>query len=117
MDTCNKNFEIQWTFLKDRKKDDEPEVPKITKALPIIKWTEAFQDFLHQIIGVRMIPLAYVIHANVNVPAPPPQLTVNQPHSDEHGPVEAELFAHSSNTHALYHDDNSSVYFHLKEAT
>ena len=38
-----KNFEIQWMALKDRKKDDDPEVPKITKALPIIKWTEAFQ--------------------------------------------------------------------------
>ena len=38
-----------------------------------------------------MILLVYVIHANVNVPAPPPQLTVNQPHSDEHGSVEAEL--------------------------
>ena len=64
-----------------------------------------------------MIPLAYVIHANVNIPAPPQQPTVNQPHSDEHGSVEAELVACSSHTHALYHDDNSSVYFHLKEAT
>ena len=77
-----KNFEIQWMALKDRKKDDDPEVPKISKALPIIKWMEAFQDFLHQIIRVRMIPLVYVICANANVPAPPPQLTVNQPHSD-----------------------------------
>ena len=59
----------------------------------------------------------YVICANVNVPAPPPQLTVNQPHSDEHGSVEAELVTHSSHTHGLYHDDNSSVYFHLEEAT
>ena len=112
-----KNFEIQWTALKDRKKDDDCEVPKTTKEHPIIKWTETFQDSLHWIIGVRMIPLAYVIHANVNIPAPPPQLTVDQPHSDECSSVEAELVTHSSHTHALYHDDNSSVYFHLKEAT
>ena len=64
-----------------------------------------------------MIPLAYVIHANVNVPTPPPQLTVNNPHSDKHGSVGAELVTCSSPTHALYHDDNSSVYFHLEEAT
>ena len=102
-----KNFEIQWTALKDRKKDNDPEVPKITKALPIIKWIEAFQDFLHWIIGVRMIPLAYVIFANVNIPAPPPQLTVNQPHSDKHGFVEAELVACSSHTHALYHNEST----------
>ena len=52
-----KNFEIQWKALKDHKKDDaEPDVPKITKSLPIMKWTEAFRDFLGQIIGVRTIP-------------------------------------------------------------
>ena len=108
-----KNFEIQWMALKARKKDEDPEVPNITKALPIIKWVETFQDFLHLTL---MIPLAYVICANANVPAQPPQLTVNQPHSDEHGSMETELVAHSSHTHALYHDDNLLVYFHLKEA-
>ena len=80
-----KNFEIQWTALKDRKKDNDLEVPKITKALPIIKWMEAFQDFLHWIIRVRMILLENVICTTVNIPAPPPQLTVIQSHSNEHG--------------------------------
>ena len=28
------NFEIQWKALKDRKDEDDPDVPKITKALP-----------------------------------------------------------------------------------
>ena len=55
------NFEIQWKALKDRKDEDDPDVPKITKALPIIKWTEAFQDFLNRVIGARMIPMPYVI--------------------------------------------------------
>ena len=112
-----KNFEIQWMALNDRKKDNTSGMPKITKALPIIKWIEAPQNFLHQIIGVRMIPLSYVIHANVKIPGPPPHLIVNQPQSDEHSSVEAKLVAYSSHTHALYCDDNSSVYFHLKEAT
>ena len=39
------NFEIQWKALKDRKDEDDPDVPKITKALTIIKWTRGFQDF------------------------------------------------------------------------
>ena len=47
--------------MEDKKKADEPDVPKITKALPVIKWTEAFRDYLHRTIGVRTIPLAYVI--------------------------------------------------------
>ena len=49
------NFEIQQKALKDRIDEDDPDVPKITKALPIIKSTEAFQDFLNRVIGARMI--------------------------------------------------------------
>ena len=56
-----RNFEIQWKALKERKDEDDPEVPQITKALPIIKWTEAFQDCLNQVIGAKMIPLAHAI--------------------------------------------------------
>ena len=40
--TVMKNFEIQWTVLKERKGDDSPDVPKISKVLPVIKWMEAF---------------------------------------------------------------------------
>ena len=59
--TVMKNFEVQWKALKDRKDDEEPDVPTISKALPIIKWTEAFEDYLSRVIGVRMIPLSYII--------------------------------------------------------
>ena len=55
------NLEIQWKALKERKDEDDPDVLKSTKALPILKWTEAFQDFLNRVIGARMIPSAYVI--------------------------------------------------------
>ena len=41
-----RNFEIQWKALKNRKDEDDPDVPKIIKALQIIKWTEAFHNFL-----------------------------------------------------------------------
>ena len=43
--TVMKNFDIQWTMLKEKKGDDSPETPKISKVLPVIKWMEAFQDF------------------------------------------------------------------------
>ena len=111
------NFEIQWKALKERKDEDDPDVPKITKALPIIKRTEAFQDFLHRVIGARMIPLAYVIRIGPQVPGLAPTLGPNQPHSTEHGSVEGELIARASHTHALFRDDNSVVYYHLEEAT
>ena len=92
-------------------------MPKITKALPIIKWTEAFQDILNRVIGARMIPLAYVIRIDPQVPGKAPPLAANQPHSTEHGSVEAELIARAAHTHALFKDDNSVVYYHLEEAT
>ena len=110
-------FEIEWKALKDRKDENDPDVPKITKALPIIKWTEAFQDFLNRVIVARMIPLAYMIRIDPQVPGPAPTLAPNQPHSTEHVSVEGELIARTSHTHALLRDDNSVVYYHLVEAT
>ena len=111
------NFEIQWKALKERKDEDDPGVPKITKALPIIKWTEAFQDFLNRFIGARMIPLAYEIQIDPQVPGNASPLGANQPHSTEHGSVESELVARAAHTHALFRDDNSVAYYHLEEAT
>ena len=91
--TVMKNFHIQWTMLKEKKGDDSPETPKISKALPVIKWTEAFQDFLNRKIGNRNIPLAYIICDEPNPPAVAPPLAAGHPHSNEHGSVEAELIA------------------------
>ena len=115
--TVMKNFEIQWKALKDRKDAEEPDVPKISKALPVIKWTEAFRDFLHRVIGVRMIPLAYVIRTDVVPVGVVPALEAGQPHAAVHGSIELELIARASHAHALFRDDNSSVYFFLEEAT
>ena len=42
-----KNLSEQWKAMEDKKGGDEPEVQKITKALSVIKWTEAFKDYLH----------------------------------------------------------------------
>lgn len=112
-----KNFEIQWRALKEKKKLEPTETPKITKALPIMKWTEVFPDFLNQVVGLRYIPLSYVIREVVAVPAASPTLAHQQPHSTEHGSVEAEMIARASHDHALYRDDNAKVYFYLEEAT
>ena len=112
-----KNFKIQWKALKDRKDDEEPDVPKISKALPVIKWTEAFRDYTWRAIGVRLIPLAYVIRENETPLAAAPALAAGQPHAIEHGSVEAELVARVLHTHALYRDDNATIYYKLEEAT
>ena len=55
-----KNFEVEWKALKERKQEDPPEVPKITKLCPIIKWMETFQDFLNHKISNCMMSLATI---------------------------------------------------------
>jgi hypothetical protein len=113
-----KNFSEQWKAMEDKKKGgDEPEIPKITKALPVIKWTEAFRDYLHRLIGVRTIPLACVIRPEAQVPLIGNQAPGN-PHSFEHDAIETELIARASHGHPLFTEDNAAaVYYKLEEAT
>ena len=49
-DPVIKNFTNHWKTLKERK-DNKPDVPKITKSLPIIEWSKSFADYLQQVIG------------------------------------------------------------------
>jgi hypothetical protein len=87
-----KAFIPHWKALTDKKKnDDVPDVPKITKALVVIKWTEAFGDFLNRVLGRRFIPLAYVIRPESVVPAAAPDLATGQPYGAIFGSVEEEL--------------------------
>ena len=96
-----KNFQTQFKALKAKAEEDPPDVPTITKALPPMKWAEAFKDFLSRVIGVRKIPLSYVIRSEQVVPADAPALATHQPHSTEHGSVEQELVARASHTALL----------------
>ena len=96
-----KNFKNHWKALTERKKEDNPDTPKISRGLPIINWTEAFFDFLHRVIGVRTIPLAYVVRQDAAVPVAVPPLAAGQPYSEEYGSVEAELIARASHNHPL----------------
>jgi hypothetical protein len=112
-----KNFSEQWKALEDKKGGDEPDVPMITKALPIINWTEAFRDYLHQVIGVRIIPLAYAIRPDATVPTIGGPQAAGTPHSAEHEAINAELIARASHGHPLFGEDNSNVYYKLEEAT
>ena len=88
--------------MKERKKGDDPDVPKTTNALPVIKWTHAFREYLDRIIGHHTIPLSYIIREEVTVPVHAPSLVPGKPHSEYKGSIDAELVARESHTHALY---------------
>ena len=50
------DFHLQHQALLTLTKGDVAPTPKITRALPIMKWTEAFSCHLFGVIGVRGIP-------------------------------------------------------------
>ena len=111
-----RNFSKAWKSLTSRKEKDPPETPKISKSLVVMKWAEAFPDFLHRVVGARTIPLNYVIRPTVAVGAAP-ALLPNQPYCEDHGSVEEELIARANHTDPLFRDDNASVYYFIEEAT
>ena len=112
-----RNFNEHWKALKERKDSSNPDVPKISKNLNIMKWTEAFTDFARRVVGYRTIPLSYVIRETAVVPAAIPALLADQPFAEVNGSVEDELVDRASHLHPLFREDNASVYFFLEEAT
>ena len=120
-------FHAQWIALQHLKEDDDPDVPKISKSLPIEKWRDAFVAMLRQCIGIRDISLMYLIRSDVAVPAPPPALRAHPavmgaidcvyPHSEDAGSIGAELILRASHDHVLYKDDNKKLFHLLSEAT
>eukprot|EP00957_Ditylum_brightwellii_P042877 3245938-Ditylum_brightwellii.AAC.1 len=55
-DPVIRSFMDQQKGLTDRRKEAQPAVHKITMELPVMNWTEVFNDFLAQKIGVMKIP-------------------------------------------------------------
>ena len=110
-----RSFKEHWEALEERKDGDSPAVPKVTRGLSIVKWSESFYDYLSRTIGARTIPLTYIIREDADVPPIGP-ITPGQPFSAEYTSVEEELIARATHDHPLYRNDNASVYYALEEA-
>ena len=52
------DFHEQWENLLKKGEEKAPATPCITKSLQIFKWTESFEEFLHQVLGVNHHPRA-----------------------------------------------------------
>ena len=112
-----KNFGKQWDTIKQKEKDDKAGVPKIIRSLPIVRWTESFEDFLHQVIGSCHICLSYLVRDNVDAPTLAPELLDCCCYSEEHESVMGELIARATHDHTKYKDDNKKLYSFSEEAT
>eukprot|EP00957_Ditylum_brightwellii_P000616 48109-Ditylum_brightwellii.AAC.1 len=85
------SFTQQWAGLKDRKRQTDPLVPKITAELPIMRWVDVFDEFFNRKIGVKTIPLSYVTRETELVLRPATDHRENLPHGEEFESIEEEL--------------------------
>jgi len=104
-----KNFEVQHLAMKEKKDKTPPDAPKYQKQMGIPKWMESFKIHVRAIIGVRDIPLLYVIR-DLEIVPPATPLAIDQPYYVEHGTVEEELIARTSHSHPLFRNDNGEVF-------
>ena len=104
-----------WKALKERKKEGVAETPNTSKTLAIIKWSEAFADFLRSAIGARTSLLSRATRDDDIPGGTLLLLALNPPYSEEHGLVEAEPTARTSCDHPLLKDDNAKVHYCLDE--
>jgi len=111
-----RRFRDLWQAIKDHHADDDPETPKISKTLTIIRWTNAFRDHLCWCVGARHIPLAHVVRFDNAVEAICHILEHDHPYSTEHSLLEGNLIARSSRAHGLFRDNNANIYYTLKVA-
>ena len=111
-----RNFTLHWKALVDRKDGDVPEVPKVPKGQPIIKWTESFKDYLCRKLSIRLILLIYTVRENILPVDTLPPLATDMPHSAIHGSVEEYLISRALHYHPLFKDDNDDVYYNLVTA-
>lgn len=107
------NFDVQWRALKELKKRDEPDVPKLTKGLTIIKYIESLRVHCMEVVGVRNCPLAYLLRDDKVPPVTPSPLAQDQPHSEKFGSVEHEMIARLTHTHPLFRNDNQNLFNRL----
>ena len=56
-----KNFVEQWKALMEKKDADVGQPPRLTKDKLVYKCLESFQQHLSEKIGVRNVPLTYLI--------------------------------------------------------
>lgn len=86
-----------------------------TQGMQILKWTEAFDNFLIHTIGVHLRPLSYVTKQKV-IPDELPETEEDKPHSEGSSVIE-DITAYALHSHPHYNDDNAKIYCYFEEAT
>ena len=85
------NFMIQHKSMKQKAKDEGPNVPKLQKGTTLASWADLMRVFLSKVPSARGIAtMVYVTRKEAQEPIVDPALATDKPHSIEHGLVEDE---------------------------
>ena len=93
-------------------RDPKP-LPTIGRSMPIMKLLELIRGHLRRVLGVRKIPLAYVVRPNVNVdPIADAPLRVGPstlPYAAKYLSFHEEQIIRASHSHPAFVEDNATV--------
>ena len=102
----------QLKIINENWKDPEP-LPSLSRSIPIMRMIELIRGYLRKILGVRKIPLSYVVRTNVAVPpiadSPLRPLPNNLPYGAPYRGFHDELIIRASHEHPGYDEDNALV--------
>ena len=107
---------MTWAYVKQFKALSElrknwpapPELPKLGRNVPIMKLLEMIRETLRQKLGIRQIPLSYVMRAVVT-PGPIGPIRLNKPFSTDFSSFHDKMIARASHDHQNYQDDSSAI--------
>ena len=85
--------------MKDQRKDVEVKVPKISKNLPVMKQSEVFDALLYVLVGITMIPLAYVARESVTLARSLTALASYSPHLEDYSLIGEDMLEFSSHAY------------------
>jgi hypothetical protein len=113
---------MSWQYIQyfdslqeERENHTPPEpMPKLSPKISIMKWINLFEEHLSSILGVRKVPLQYVIR-DVVIPNPIEDEPLNEddgspPYATKYDSFNDELIHRTSHAHPGYKADNKHVF-------
>lgn len=114
--TMSWNYIQYFNSLKEeRDNHTAPEtMQKLSSKISIMKWIGLFEEHLSSVLGVRKVPLQYIIRETVDpvdiADDPLPVGVGSPPYSARYDSFHDEMIARTSHTHPGYKADNKHVF-------
>ena len=115
-----RDFNVEWEAITTLAKQVPAKVPSLSKTNPPLRWCESFKNVCYNTFGVRIVPLLYVICDAVDVTpetGADPYVTYDPCLTNKaHGNSVEDMIRRTSHTHALFKQDNATVFNMIEEA-